>query len=121
MDRPLHPDNHTSPGLQSEIQACNDQIAELMAKEELLNRYRQSLDATKRDIEGLAGKIDTIAGIWQYVRPVLPCLERTAWLTYLQLKTDMLLLKEQLALSVDPDMPITRVSYRPFYLSRHQR
>ncbi|KAL1943855.1 hypothetical protein VTO73DRAFT_3673 [Trametes versicolor] len=76
--------------LESEIQECNNQIAELMAKEELLNKYRQSLDATKRDIEGLAGKIDTIAGIWQY------------------LKTDMLLLKEQLALSVDPDMPITR-------------
>ncbi len=36
------------------------------------------------------------------------------WLTTLQLKADMLLLKEQLALSVDPDMPITKVNDSPF-------
>lgn len=39
-----------------------------MAKEELLTKYQQSLESTKKEIEGLAKKIDVIADIWQYVR-----------------------------------------------------
>lgn len=62
-------------GLESEIQKCNNQIAELMAQEELLKKYQQSLLATtKEEIYGLAGKIDVITGIWQYVRRTIPIL-----------------------------------------------
>ncbi|KAH9887219.1 hypothetical protein C8Q73DRAFT_256746 [Cubamyces lactineus] len=76
--------------IEGEIQECNRKIAELMAKEQLLKKYQEGLEATKKEITGLAGKVDTIANIWQYLR------------------SDMIQLSEQLALATDPDMPVTK-------------
>ncbi|KAJ3007918.1 hypothetical protein NUW54_g3358 [Trametes sanguinea] len=75
--------------LEEDIKKAEAELAELLAREQLLAKYQGSLEGTKKDVMGLAAKVDTIAGIWQY------------------LKGDMVSLHEQLSLSVDPDMPLT--------------
>lgn len=58
--------------LRADIQSCNDELAELMAKEELLKKYQRALGKTQKEIRTLAGKIDVIANIWQSVRTLRP-------------------------------------------------
>ncbi|CDO77961.1 hypothetical protein BN946_scf184971.g11 [Trametes cinnabarina] len=75
--------------LEADIKKYEAELAELVAREKLLAKYQASLESTKKDITGLAAKVDAIAGIWQ------------------SLKGDMVSLHAQLSLSTDPDMPLT--------------
>ncbi|KAH9849578.1 hypothetical protein C2E23DRAFT_888069 [Lenzites betulinus] len=76
--------------LGSEVQKCNEEITDLMAKETLLAKYQQSLEVANTSMEGLAHRLDTISAIWQY------------------LKSDILLLQEQMGLAVNPDMSFNK-------------
>lgn len=59
--------------LRADIQSCNEELAELMAKEELLKKYERAPGRTQKEIRTLADKIDVIANIWQSVRALPFC------------------------------------------------
>ncbi|KAI9067943.1 hypothetical protein FKP32DRAFT_1600844 [Trametes sanguinea] len=84
----------------SELDKVQVSLAELMAKEQLLAKYMSSLEGTKKNIEGLAGKIDAIAQIWQCLR------------------VDMVSLDTQLELAVDPEARLTYLFMRKIQLTR---
>ncbi|CDO69681.1 hypothetical protein BN946_scf184851.g69 [Trametes cinnabarina] len=75
--------------LKTEINVLEAQLADLLAKEELLARYMCTLEATKGDINSLADKVDAISNIWQCLR------------------ADMIKLDTALSNTVDPNMPLT--------------
>lgn len=58
--------------MRADIESCNEELAELIAKEELLKKYQRPLGKTQKEIRKLAGKIDIIANIWQSVRTPRP-------------------------------------------------
>ncbi|KAL7284015.1 hypothetical protein ACG7TL_001288 [Trametes sanguinea] len=75
--------------LEKEIAIREEKLASLVAKEHLIAKYQSPLDQTIQRIDNLAHKVEVIVGIWQYLR------------------SDMIILQEELALASDPDMPIT--------------
>ncbi|EIW58139.1 uncharacterized protein TRAVEDRAFT_20250 [Trametes versicolor FP-101664 SS1] len=76
--------------LKSSIEECKLRIAEEWQKDELLKQYHDELAKSKSDIEDLCLKIDSIAGIWYY------------------LKSDFILLHSQLSKAAGPEKPMTR-------------
>ncbi|OSD04905.1 hypothetical protein PYCCODRAFT_1465854 [Trametes coccinea BRFM310] len=86
--------------LKSELLEAEVRLAELVAKEQLLAKYMGSLEGTKKDIEGLAGKIDAIAHIWQCLR------------------ADMVSLDTQLDSAVDPTAPLTFLFMKKIKVTR---
>lgn len=53
--------------LKDKIGKCNDEIAALMAEQELFMKYRHPLSKTQMQIGTLADKIDALSTIWQRV------------------------------------------------------
>ncbi|KAI9062237.1 hypothetical protein FKP32DRAFT_1677561 [Trametes sanguinea] len=75
--------------IQKEITVREEKLASLAAQEHLIAKYQSPLDQTTQSIDTLARKVEVIVGIWQYLR------------------SDMIILQQELALASDPDMPIT--------------
>ncbi|KAI0641309.1 hypothetical protein C8Q79DRAFT_989930 [Trametes meyenii] len=86
--------------IKAEIEKCNETIMKLSENHEVLLAYQTTLGGTNANIENIAAKIDSIAGIWHY------------------LKGDLQLLHSQLDKAAGPNFKVTSLFGRKVAMSR---
>ncbi|CDO70173.1 hypothetical protein BN946_scf184774.g1 [Trametes cinnabarina] len=86
--------------IKQEISNREDRLATLVAKEHLITKYQSPLDQTTLNIENLARKANVVVGIWQYLR------------------SDMIILQQELSLASDPDMLLTALFLKKIKATR---
>ncbi|KAI0628074.1 hypothetical protein C8Q77DRAFT_1068692 [Trametes polyzona] len=80
-----------SKKLKAALQESKHKLSELTKQDELLHKYQAALGGTKRDIEDMCCKIETIAGVWQ------------------ALKADFQLLDSELTKALGPGIKFTKL------------